>query len=55
MRQQLKNTLSERLGSGYETSSAGIEALSRFDDDTSNVLMSAQQQTLGMLLGTAAK
>jgi hypothetical protein len=50
----LQNQLRERLGAGYETSSAGSEALNRFDQQTSETLAGAQEQTLGRLLGVAA-
>lgn len=54
-RAKLANVLRERLGSGFETSSAGIEALTRFDQETSSVLANAQQETLGSLLGISAQ
>lgn len=44
--------LRQRLGPGAESSSAGIEALNRFDEQTSNVLAGQQQASLGTLLGT---
>lgn len=48
-RDKLLNQLRERLGPGAETSTAGIQALSRFDSETSNVLASGQQQAIGTL------
>jgi hypothetical protein len=54
MREDLKTSLRDKLGSGYETSSAGIEALSRFDADSAGLMEGAQQQTLGTLLGVSA-
>ena len=53
-RQSLESNLRAQLGSGYSTSSAGIEALSRFDSETGALTQSAQQQTLGQFLGLAA-
>lgn len=48
-RQKLLNSLRQQLGPGAETSTAGIQALTRFDAET-NQLMSAQQQNaLGQL------
>ena len=52
-RAQLVGRLRQQLGAGFESSSAGIEALTRFDEQTSDVLAGAQQQTLGQLLGTS--
>lgn len=46
-RQQLENRLREQLGPGFETSSAGIEALGRFDTETADSIQGAQQQALG--------
>ncbi len=46
-RQKLVNTLREQLGPGAETSTAGIQALTRFDAQTSQNFASAQQQALG--------
>lgn len=46
-RQQLENRLREQLGPGFETSSAGIEALGRFDTETADAVQGAQQQALG--------
>lgn len=52
-RQQLESQLSERLGAGFRTSSAGIEALTRFDQATDELLAGAQQQTLGQFMNFA--
>jgi len=52
-RQKLEESLRQRLGSGYATSTAGIQALSAFDEQAMNVQTNAQQQTLGQLLGVA--
>jgi hypothetical protein len=52
-KQVLKETLRRQLGPGFETSSAGIEALSRFDAETNDHLAINQQQMIGQLLGTA--
>jgi len=48
-RQKLLNQLREQLGPGAETSTAGIQALTRFDAETSNLMGGAQQQALGNL------
>lgn len=52
-RQQLEAQLRQRLGSGYAESSAGIQALSAFDEATDTALSQAQQASLGQLLGVA--
>lgn len=48
-RQKLLNQLREQLGPGAETSTAGMQALNRFDSETSNLFAGAQQQALGNL------
>lgn len=48
-RQKLLNSLREQLGPGAETSSAGIQALTQFDSETSNLLSSAQQSSLSQM------
>lgn len=48
-RQKLLNTLREQLGPGAETSTAGIQALTRFDSETSNIFAGAQQQAISNL------
>lgn len=45
-RQSLLNSLREQLGPGAETSTAGIQALTKFDMETSNLFSGAQQQAL---------
>lgn len=45
-RQKLLNQLREQLGPGAETSTAGIQALTRFDSETNNLLASQQQSAL---------
>lgn len=52
-RTQLEAQLRQQLGSGYATSSAGIEALRKYDESTSNSLQTAQSQSLATLLGSA--
>lgn len=52
-RKQLEAKLRSTLGSGYANSSAGIQALNQFDQQTGDVLGNAQQQSLGQLLGVA--
>lgn len=54
-RGQLLNSLREQLGPGAETSTAGIQALSQFDTQTSEVLAGQQQTTLSGLLGLTAQ
>lgn len=46
-RQKLVNSLREQLGPGAETSTAGIQALTRFDSETDSLFAGAQQQALG--------
>lgn len=48
-RQKLAATLRERLGPGAETSTAGMQALTRFDAETDSMFGAAQQQALGNL------
>ncbi len=50
-RAQLEQGLSQRLGGDYATSSAGIQALNNFDQQTANGLQAVQQQTLGQFMG----
>lgn len=45
-RTALENDLASRLGPGFRTSSAGIEALMKFDEGTSLVFSQAQQEAL---------
>lgn len=48
-RQKLASTLRERLGPGAETSTAGIQALTRFDQESANIFGGAQQAALSNL------
>lgn len=52
-RTKLVNSLREQLGPGAETSTAGIQALTKFDSETNN-LISGQQQSAIQLLGNTA-
>lgn len=52
-RNQLVQRLREQYGPGAESTSAGAKALRQFDSETSTITNNAQQQSLGMLLGTA--
>ena len=52
-RQVLTETLRRQLGPGFETSSAGMEALSRFDAETNDHLTLVQQNAVGQMLGVA--
>lgn len=54
-RQKLVNQLREQLGPGAETSTAGIQALTRFDSETSNLMAGAQQQAIQGLGQTAGQ
>ena len=45
-RQKLMNSLREQLGPGAETSTAGIQALTRFDAESGQLFSGAQQQAL---------
>lgn len=51
-RQKLVNSLREQLGPGAETSSAGMQALTKFDTETSNIFNGAQQQAIQNLGST---
>jgi hypothetical protein len=53
-RQNLVNRLREQMGPGAETSTAGIQALNQFDQQTSQVLSGAQQQGLSQMFGIAS-
>jgi hypothetical protein len=48
-RQKLLASLRAQLGPGAETSTAGIQALTRFDMETGQLMSGAQQQMLGTL------
>lgn len=52
-RLKLTEKLTAQLGPGFENTTAGIQALSAFDESTANALGSAQQQSLAQLLGVA--
>lgn len=54
-RQKLVNSLREQLGPGAETSTAGIQALTRFDSESGNLFAGAQQQALQNLGNTAGQ
>lgn len=54
-RQKLVNQLRAQLGPGAETSTAGIQALTRFDAQTSQLMAGAQQSALGQLGNTATQ
>lgn len=45
-RTQVLDNLRQQLGPGAETSSAGIQAMQKFDNDTANMMSQAQQQYL---------
>jgi hypothetical protein len=50
-RQKLMDRLREQLGPGAETSTAGIQALNQFDQQTSEQLSGAQERSIGNLFG----
>lgn len=54
-RQVLQDRLRSQLGSGFETSTAGIQAISRFDQETDTLLAQEQDRSLGRLLGVAER
>lgn len=54
-REKLLNSLREQLGPGAETSTAGMQALNRFDSETDNLFASGQQQALGNLGNISAQ
>ena len=54
-RQKLLNQLREQLGPGAETSTAGIQALTRFDSETNNLLAGQQQSALANLGNVSAQ
>jgi hypothetical protein len=51
--EQQRAKLQAQLGSGYENTTAGIQALQAFNQQSTNALASAQQGSLGQLLGVA--
>ena len=52
-RLKLEDNLRSQLGTGFATSSAGIQALNDFDSETGSFLAVEQDRSLGRLLGTA--
>lgn len=54
-RQKLLNQLREQLGPGAETSTAGIQALTRFDSETNNLLAGQQQSMLSQMGNVAGQ
>lgn len=54
-RSNLVNTLRSQMGEGAESSTAGIQALNKFDLQTSNLVNNAQQSSIGMLLDASLK
>jgi hypothetical protein len=50
---KLREKLMAQLGAGYETSTAGIQALAAFNQKKDMTLANAQDQTLGRLLGVS--
>lgn len=53
-RQQLLNTLRQQMGSGAETSTAGMQALNNFDMQTNSLLSQQQQGALSLMNQTGA-
>lgn len=51
-RRQLESQLSSQLGPGFMTSSAGIQALTRFDQETSMLSADAQQKAISNITNT---
>jgi len=54
-RQTLLNTLREQLGPGAEMSTAGMQALTRFDSETNQLTSNQQQQAISNLGGLTAQ
>lgn len=50
-RQKLVDNLREQMGSGAETSTAGMQALNQFDQQTSQLMAQTQESALGGLFG----
>lgn len=50
-RAQLEQSLMQQLGSGYKTSSAGLQALNNFDQQTADLMTNAQQSSIAQLMG----
>lgn len=53
-RNQLQQQLQQQYGPGYASSSAGIQALTQFDTQTSGLMANAQQTAVSALLGPVA-
>lgn len=51
-RKQLVNSLQSQMGPGYATSTAGIQALTAFDQDTASVLSNAQLNAVQVATNT---
>lgn len=49
----LRERLQAQLGSGYENTTAGIQALQAFNEQANAAITGAQQSSLGQLLGVA--
>lgn len=54
-KQQLENHLRDQLGSGFAATSAGQEALARFNQQSQETMVGAQQQAIGQYLGYGAQ
>lgn len=54
-RQKLMNSLRAQLGPGAESTSAGLKALTAFDNESANLFAGAQQQAIGQLGQTAGQ
>ena len=52
-RAKLEDTLRNQMGAGFAQTTAGQQALQRFDSDTEMLLQNAQQNTFGQLIGVA--
>lgn len=52
-RQKLSDSLRNQMGAGFEQTTAGQQALQRFDADTEGLMQQAQQATFGQLIGVA--
>lgn len=51
--QALRTKLQAQLGPGYENTTAGIQALQAFNQQANDAISTAQQNSLGQLLGVA--
>lgn len=54
-RSQLVDQLKQQLGPGAETSTAGQQALSRFDNETANTMSQAQQGYMGQIMNMSTQ